>query len=61
MYFTDRGIEELVEPVVEELRAEDPAGYVERATASMAEEVNAMLAMKARATFEDEERSTWDC
>ncbi|MGH7293618.1 MAG: urocanate hydratase, partial [Polyangiaceae bacterium] len=31
-----------------ELRAEDPAGYVERATASMAEEVSAMLAMKAR-------------
>jgi urocanate hydratase len=31
-----------------ELRAEDAAGYVERATASMAEEVNAMLWMKAR-------------
>jgi urocanate hydratase len=31
-----------------DLRAEDPAGYVERATASMAEEVSAMLAMKAR-------------
>jgi urocanate hydratase len=31
-----------------ELRAEDPAGYVERAKASMAEEVVAMLAMKAR-------------
>ena len=31
-----------------ELRAEDPAGYVERATASMAEEVTAMLWMKAR-------------
>jgi urocanate hydratase len=31
-----------------ELRAEDPAGYVERATASMAEEVSAMLWMKAR-------------
>ena len=31
-----------------ELRAEDPAGYVERAKASMAEEVTAMLAMKAR-------------
>ncbi|HEX3344789.1 MAG TPA: urocanate hydratase [Polyangiaceae bacterium] len=30
-----------------ELRAEDAAGYVERATASMAEEVNAMLSMKA--------------
>jgi urocanate hydratase len=30
-----------------ELRAEDAAGYVERATASMAEEVSAMLAMKA--------------
>ncbi|HEY5243731.1 MAG TPA: urocanate hydratase [Polyangiaceae bacterium] len=31
-----------------ELRAEDAAGYVERATASMAEEVSAMLWMKAR-------------
>jgi len=31
-----------------ELRAEDPAGYVERAKASMAEEVTAMLWMKAR-------------
>jgi urocanate hydratase len=31
-----------------ELRAEDPEGYVERAKASMAEEVTAMLAMKAR-------------
>jgi urocanate hydratase len=31
-----------------DLRAEDPAGYVERAKASMAEEVSAMLAMKAR-------------
>ncbi|HLK36972.1 MAG TPA: urocanate hydratase, partial [Polyangiaceae bacterium] len=31
-----------------ELRAEDPAGYVERAKASMAEEVTAMLAMKSR-------------
>jgi urocanate hydratase len=31
-----------------ELRAEDAAGYVERATASMAEEVNAMLWMKER-------------
>jgi urocanate hydratase len=31
-----------------ELRAEDAAGYVERATASMAEEVTAMLWMKAR-------------
>ncbi len=31
-----------------ELRAEDPAGYVERAKASMAEEVAAMLEMKAR-------------
>ena len=31
-----------------ELRAEDAEGYVERATASMAEEVNAMLWMKAR-------------
>ena len=31
-----------------ELRAEDPAGYVERATASMAEEVSAMLWMRAR-------------
>jgi urocanate hydratase len=31
-----------------ELRAEDPAGYVERAKASMAEEVLAMLTMKAR-------------
>jgi urocanate hydratase len=31
-----------------ELRAEDAGGYVERATASMAEEVNAMLWMKAR-------------
>jgi urocanate hydratase len=31
-----------------ELRAEDPAGYVERAKASMAEEVGAMLAMKDR-------------
>jgi urocanate hydratase len=30
-----------------ELRAEDPSGYVERAKASMAEEVTAMLAMKA--------------
>jgi urocanate hydratase len=30
-----------------ELRAEDPAGYVERAKASMAEEVSAMLWMKA--------------
>src|SRR4029077_4077616 len=30
-----------------ELRAEDPAGYVERAKASMAEEVTAMLWMKA--------------
>jgi urocanate hydratase len=30
-----------------DLRAEDAAGYVERATASMAEEVTAMLAMKA--------------
>jgi urocanate hydratase len=30
-----------------DLRAEDPAGYVERATASMAEEVTAMLWMKA--------------
>jgi urocanate hydratase len=30
-----------------ELRAEDPVGYVERAKASMAEEVNAMLSMKA--------------
>ncbi len=31
-----------------ELRAEDPEGYVERAKGSMAEEVDAMLAMKAR-------------
>jgi len=31
-----------------ELRAEDPAGYVEKAKASMAEEVDAMLAMKKR-------------
>jgi len=31
-----------------ELRAEDPTGYVERAKASMAEEVSAMLAMKRR-------------
>jgi len=31
-----------------ELRAEDPAGYVERAKASMAEEVTAMLWMKTR-------------
>jgi urocanate hydratase len=31
-----------------ELRAEDAAGYVERAQASMAEEVSAMLTMKAR-------------
>jgi urocanate hydratase len=31
-----------------DLRAEDAAGYVERATASMAEEVSAMLWMKAR-------------
>jgi urocanate hydratase len=31
-----------------DLRAEDPAGYVERAKASMAEEVAAMLAMKKR-------------
>jgi len=31
-----------------ELRAEDAAGYVERATASMAEEVSAMLWMKER-------------
>jgi urocanate hydratase len=31
-----------------ELRAEDPPGYVERAKASMAEEVTAMLWMKAR-------------
>ncbi|HEY3817620.1 MAG TPA: urocanate hydratase [Polyangiaceae bacterium] len=31
-----------------ELRAEDAGGYVERATASMAEEVTAMLWMKAR-------------
>jgi urocanate hydratase len=31
-----------------DLRSEDPAGYVERAKASMAEEVFAMLAMKAR-------------
>jgi urocanate hydratase len=31
-----------------ELRAEDAAGYVERAKASMAEEITAMLAMKAR-------------
>ncbi len=31
-----------------ELRAEDPDGYVERAKASMAEEVSAMLWMKAR-------------
>jgi len=31
-----------------ELRAEDPAGYVERAKAGMAEEVTAMLWMKAR-------------
>jgi urocanate hydratase len=30
-----------------ELRSEDPSGYVERAKASMAEEVSAMLAMKA--------------
>jgi urocanate hydratase len=30
------------------LRAEDPAGYVERAKASMAEEVTAMLAMKKK-------------
>jgi urocanate hydratase len=30
-----------------ELRAEDPEGYVERAKASMAEEVTAMLAMRA--------------
>ncbi len=30
------------------LRAEDPEGYVERAKASMAEEVGAMLTMKAR-------------
>jgi urocanate hydratase len=31
-----------------ELRAEDPEGYVERSRASMAEQVTAMLAMKAR-------------
>jgi urocanate hydratase len=31
-----------------ELRVEDPAGYIERAKASMAEEVTAMLWMKAR-------------
>jgi urocanate hydratase len=31
-----------------ELRAEDPDGYVERAKAGMAEEVTAMLALKAR-------------
>ena len=31
-----------------ELRAEDPAGYVEKAKASMAEEVEAMLAMQKR-------------
>jgi urocanate hydratase len=31
-----------------ELRAEDPAGYVERAKASMAEEMNAMLWFKSR-------------
>jgi urocanate hydratase len=31
-----------------DLRAEDPDGYVERAKASMAEEVSAMLAMKKR-------------
>ncbi len=31
-----------------ELRAEDPSGYVERAKASMAEEVSAMLSMKER-------------
>jgi urocanate hydratase len=31
-----------------ELRAEDPAGYVERAKASMAEEVLAMLSLKGR-------------
>jgi urocanate hydratase len=31
-----------------ELRAEDPDGYVEKATASMAEELDAMLAMKAK-------------
>jgi urocanate hydratase len=35
-------------PEAADLRAEDPAGYVERAKASMAEEVTAMLAMKAR-------------
>ncbi len=31
-----------------ELRAEDPAGYIERAKASMAEEVGAMLQLRAR-------------